>query len=104
MSTQHIPVTELIEDYGGEYAMPLPADNPSSAAVWTQNEECISWRGSPHGVAETERQPSLITGPTNGTQSCWNTETWGRNRGPGVLWESFGVGGGGGWARVCLTP
>lgn len=99
MSTQHIPVTELIEDYGREYAMPLPADNPSSAAVWTQNEECISWRGSPHGVAETERQPSLITGPTTSTQSCWDTETWGRNRGPGVLWESFGVGGG-----VCLTP
>lgn len=69
------PWTELIEDYGGEYAMPLPADNPSSAAVWTQNEECISWRDSPHGVAETERQHCLITGPTNSTQSWWNTET-----------------------------
>lgn len=55
--------------------MPLPADNPSSAAVWTQNEECISWRDSPHGVAETERQPCLITGPTNSTQSWWNIET-----------------------------
>lgn len=70
------PWTELIEDYGGEYAMPLPADNPSSAAVWTQNEECISWRDSPHGAAETERQPCLITGPTNSTQSWCNTD-WG---------------------------
>lgn len=69
------PWAELIEDYGGEYAMPLPVDNPSSAAVWTQNEECISWRDSPHGVAETERQHCLIIGPTNSTQSWWNTET-----------------------------
>lgn len=36
------PWTELIEDYAGEYAMPLPADNPSSTAVWTPNEECVS--------------------------------------------------------------
>lgn len=55
--------------------MPPPSDNPSSAAVWTQNEECISWRDSPHGVAETERQPCLITGPINSTQNWWNTQT-----------------------------
>lgn len=78
--------------------MPLPADNPSSAAVWTQNEECISWRDSPHGVAETERQHCLITGPTNSTQSWWNTET-GQNIGL-RFWESLIEGG---WVRVCLT-
>lgn len=54
--------------------MPLPADNPSSAAVWTQNEECISWRDSPHRGAETERQSCLITSLTNNTQSWWSTE------------------------------
>lgn len=94
------PWTELIEDYGGEYAMPLPADNPSSAAVWTQNEECISWRVSPHGAAETERQPCLITGPTNSTQSWWNTEAGVGQRTEvlGVFWCW------GRWVRVCLTP
>lgn len=94
--------TELIEDYGGEYAMPLPADNPSSAAVWTQNEECISWRDSPHGAAETERQPCLITGPTSSTQSCWNIETGVEQR-----TESSGslVGGwGGGGQGYAVTP
>lgn len=70
--------------------MPLPADNPSSAAVWTQNEECISWRDSPHGVAETERQHCLITGPTNSTQSWCNIETGVEQ--PTGFWESFGVG------------
>lgn len=53
--------------------MPLLSDNPSSAAVWAQNEEWISWRDSPHGAAETERQPCLITSPANSTQS-WRTE------------------------------
>lgn len=82
--------------------MPLPADNPSSAAVWTQNEECISWRDSPHGAAETERQSCLITGPANSTQSWW----W-NIRGlwwdSGLrFWECHGVGGG--FLRVCLTP
>lgn len=79
--------------------MPLPADNPSSAAVWTQNEECISWRDSPHVVAETERQPSLITGPTNSTQ-CWrNTEAGVEQRSEvlGTFWD-------GGWMRACLAP
>lgn len=56
--------------------MPLPADNPSSAAIWTRNEEYISWRDCPHGAAETERQPCLITGLTNGTQGWWSTD-WG---------------------------
>lgn len=89
------PWTELIEDYGGEYAMPLPADNPSSAAVWTQNEECISWRDSPHGAAETERQPCLITGPANSTQSCWNTEAGVRRRTEvswSLMWWGVGAG------------
>lgn len=76
--------------------MPLPADNPSSAAVWTQNEECISWRDSPHGAAETERRPCLITGPTNSTQSWWNTEAGvgRRTEVVGVLWGGGCVGGG----------
>lgn len=43
------PWTELIEDYSGEYAMPPLSANPSSAAIWAQNEECISSRDSPHG-------------------------------------------------------
>lgn len=75
--------------------MPLPADNPSSAAVWTQNEECISWRDSPHGVAETERQPCLITGPANSTQSWWNIETGVERRTEGsgsLLGAGAGVG------------
>lgn len=73
--------------------MPLPADNPSSAAVWTQTEECISWRDSPHGVAETERQHCLITGPTNSTQSWWDRERPGQNSGL-RFWESFSERGG----------
>lgn len=74
--------------------MPLPADNPSSAAVWTQNEECISWRDSPHGVAETERQHCLITGPTNNTQSWCNIETGVEQRTEvlGVFWGGGGQG------------
>lgn len=78
------PWSGLIEDYGGEYAMPLPVDNPSSAAVWTQNEECISWRVSPHGAAETERQPCLITCPTNSTLRLGDSGL--------RFWESYEVG------------
>lgn len=74
--------------------MPLPADNPSSAAVWTQNEECISWRDSPHRGEETERQSCLITILTNSTQSSWNTEAgvgqW--TEVLGVLWWGVGEG------------
>lgn len=74
--------------------MPLPADNPSSAAVWTQKEECISWRDSPHGVAETERQHCLITGPTNSTQGWCNIEAGveQRTEGLGVFWGGGGQG------------
>ena len=74
--------------------MPLPADNPSSAAVWTQNEEYISWRDSPHGAAETERQSCLITSLTNSTRSWWSTEARAGQRTEvlGVFWVGGGRG------------
>lgn len=74
--------------------MPLLSDNPSSAAVWAQNEECISWRDSPHGAAETERQRCLITSPANSTQSWRSTETGVGQRTDvlGVLWDGGGQG------------